>query len=82
MARHLDSQTAAMSTNVTSQLVASMTEVVFKQIQDVAKDVEGFARHAGRGTVSTKDVLLLARRNESLEDVMKDWVKDREAGKK
>ena len=34
-------------------------------------DLESFARHAGRSTVAVEDVLLLARRNVDLEDLLK-----------
>jgi histone H3/H4 len=44
---------------------------------NVAQDLENFARHAGRTTITTDDVLLITRRNEALHDIMKDFV-DRE----
>ena len=50
----------------------------------MATDLESFSRHAGRTTVREDDVLLLTRRNEALQTIMKDFV-DREkaeAGKK
>lgn len=42
----------------------------------VATDLEAFARHAGRSTIKTEDVLLLTRRNEGLETIMKNKVGD------
>lgn len=38
-------------------------------------------RHAGRSTVNTDDVLLLARRNEGLGDLLKEFV-DKEKAEK
>jgi len=40
----------------------------------VATDLESFAKHAGRNTIKTDDVLLLARRNEGLESILKQKV--------
>ena len=45
--------------------------------ENVAQDLESFARHAGRTTVTTDDVMLITRRNEALGDIMRDFV-DRE----
>lgn len=42
----------------------------------VATDLEAFARHAGRSTIKTEDVLLLTRRNEGLETIMKNKLDD------
>jgi len=39
-----------------------------------ARDLETFAKHAGRATVTTDDVLLLARRNEGLETLLRGFV--------
>lgn len=38
----------------------------------VAVDLEAFAQHAGRSTIKVDDVMLLARRNEGLEGIMKE----------
>jgi len=38
-------------------------------------------RHAGRSTVNTDDVLLLARRNEGLGELLKAFVDEENAGK-
>jgi centromere protein S len=40
----------------------------------VAQDLESFAKHAGRLTVTTDDVLLITRRNDALHDIMKDFI--------
>lgn len=44
--------------------------------ESVATDLEAFARHAGRNTIKTDDVLLLTRRNEGLETIMKNKLED------
>jgi hypothetical protein len=43
--------------------------------------LESFSQHAGRTTVTTDDVLLLARRNQDLYSVIKDAI-DREKAAK
>lgn len=37
----------------------------------MATDLEAFASHAGRRTIKTDDILLLSRRNEGLESILK-----------
>ncbi|XP_052034134.1 centromere protein S [Apodemus sylvaticus] len=48
------------------QTIAAISEVTFRQCENFAKDLEMFARHAKRSTISTEDVKLLARRSNSL----------------
>ena len=43
---------------------------------NVATDLESFANHAGRNTIKTDDVLLLARRNEGLESILKQKIEE------
>lgn len=39
-------------------------------------------RHAGRSTISTEDVMLLSRRNEGLETVLKSYLDKQKPSKK
>jgi centromere protein S len=48
--------------------------------ENVTMDLESFARHAGRTTITTDDVLLITRRNDALYDIMKDFI-DKEKAK-
>jgi centromere protein S len=48
--------------------------MVWAQIESVAIDLETFSRHAGRTTITTDDVLLVCRRNEALQGIIKDFV--------
>uniref|UniRef100_A0A3Q3AA77 Centromere protein S n=1 Tax=Kryptolebias marmoratus TaxID=37003 RepID=A0A3Q3AA77_KRYMA len=48
------------------QVVAAIAETTFRQCEIFAKDLEAFARHAKRSTVSTEDVKLAARRSTAL----------------
>ncbi|KAI1004044.1 hypothetical protein K3495_g4167 [Podosphaera aphanis] len=62
--------------SATPQFIGALTEMVWAQIENVAVDVEAFAHHAGRSTVSTEDVLLMARRNQALEGLLRNWVEE------
>lgn len=41
-----------------------------------SRDLESFAKHAKRSQINTDDVLLLARRNEGLETLLKTFVEE------
>uniref|UniRef100_A0A087YDT7 Centromere protein S n=1 Tax=Poecilia formosa TaxID=48698 RepID=A0A087YDT7_POEFO len=48
------------------QTIAAIAETTFRECDIFAKDLEAFARHAKRSTVSSEDVKLLARRSSAL----------------
>jgi len=75
----VDAESLRLGTNATPQFIGALTELVWSQIEGVAEDLQSFARHAGRSTVSTADVLLLARRNEALEGVVREFVEGERA---
>jgi hypothetical protein len=52
---------------------------LFIILENVAIDLETFSNHAGRTTVTTDDVLLLARKNPDLHEIMKEYVDERKA---
>ncbi|EME49903.1 hypothetical protein DOTSEDRAFT_122374 [Dothistroma septosporum NZE10] len=58
--------------NVTPQFIAGLTELVHAKIATAATDMEAFAKHAGRTTIHSKDVILLARSNEALQQVLEE----------
>ena len=39
-----------------------------------------YIRHAGRSTITTDDVMLLSRRNEGLEALLRNYMKKQTAG--
>jgi centromere protein S len=51
-------------------------ELVWSQISQTSKDLETFAKHAGRKQINSDDVLLLARRNEGLEVLLRGFVEE------
>ncbi|KAL2023940.1 hypothetical protein VTK56DRAFT_717 [Thermocarpiscus australiensis] len=73
----VDEESLQRDRNATPQFIGALTDMVWCQIENVAMDLESFSRHAGRTTVTTDDVLLLARRNQDLYAVIKDAI-DRE----
>ena len=42
--------------------------------ENAAIDLEAFSRHAGRTTITTDDVLLMTRKNEALQGILRDFV--------
>ncbi|KAI1182492.1 kinetochore component CENP-S-domain-containing protein [Nemania serpens] len=77
----VDEETLRRNRNVTPQFIGALTEMVWSQIENVAVDLESFSRHAGRSTITTDDVLLLARRNGDLHSIIKDFVDKEKATK-
>ncbi|KAI0166891.1 kinetochore component CENP-S-domain-containing protein [Hypoxylon sp. FL1284] len=77
----VDEETLRRNRNVTPQFIGALTEMVWAQIENVALDLETFSRHAGRTTVNTDDVLLLARRNQDLHAIIRDFVDKQKAAK-
>ncbi|RPB22165.1 hypothetical protein L211DRAFT_811172 [Terfezia boudieri ATCC MYA-4762] len=77
----VDEETLELDVIANQAFIASLTELVWTQLENVAKDLEAFANHANRTTITTDDVLLLVRRNEELESLMKEFV-DREKEKR
>ena len=67
----VDAVALSQDINATPHFIGGLSELVWSQIENVAHDLESFAKHSGRSTISTKDVLLLGRRNEGLGDVLR-----------
>ncbi|POR35239.1 Centromere protein S [Tolypocladium paradoxum] len=75
----VDEESMRRNLNATPQFIGALTELVWTQIENVAVDLESFARHASRATVTTADVLLLARKNPDLQLLMEAFVEERRA---
>lgn len=56
--------------NATPQFIGALTELVYAHIQNSARDLELFSKHAGRNVITADDVMLLTRRNEALETML------------
>ncbi|MCJ1286400.1 hypothetical protein MMC26_005745 [Xylographa opegraphella] len=74
----VDEETLKLGVNATPQFIGALTEMVWAQIGTPCpgQDLESFAKHAGRGVVGVDDVMLLARRNDGLEAVLRAFVDD------
>ncbi|KAM4056116.1 CENP-S protein [Hirsutella rhossiliensis] len=73
----VDEESMRRGLNATPQFIGALTELVWTQIENVATDLESFSSHAGRATVTTADVLLLARKNPDLQQLMGAFVDER-----
>ncbi|CAA3014747.1 centromere S [Olea europaea subsp. europaea] len=51
---------------ISEPIVACVSDLAFKYAQQLAKDLELFAQHAGRKSVNMEDVILSAHRNDHL----------------
>jgi centromere protein S len=71
----VDEETLKLGVNATPHFIGSLVELVWTQIESAAIDLESFAGHANRSTIKTDDVLLLARRNEGLDEILRNEVK-------
>lgn len=72
--RLVDAQTLALGVTATPQFTAALMEATYAQIVNAGCDLESFARHAGRERVQVPDVLMLARRNDGLKEVLNERV--------
>ncbi|KAK4103966.1 hypothetical protein N658DRAFT_493444 [Parathielavia hyrcaniae] len=77
----VDQESLQRNRNATPQFIGALTDMVWHQIENIATDLESFSQHAGRTTVTTDDVLLLARHNQDLYSVIKDAIDKEKAGK-
>ncbi|KAK8918017.1 Centromere protein S [Metarhizium anisopliae] len=68
----VDEECLRRNRNATPQFIGALTEMVWTQI-----DLESFANHASRPNVTTEDVLLLARKNPDLQQIMGEFVDER-----
>ncbi|KAJ9501539.1 MHF histone-fold complex component [Exophiala xenobiotica] len=77
----VDEESINLGVNATPQFIGSLMELVWAQIANAAIDLESFAKHAGRTTIRTDDVMLLSRRNEGLETILRKELKKLEQEK-
>ena len=81
--RIVDEETLNLGVHATPQYTGSLADLIWQQIVNAGGDLEGFAKHrTGKkgkekegGIVKVEDVLLLGRRNDGLEGILKDEVR-------
>ncbi|KXL51114.1 hypothetical protein M433DRAFT_158135 [Acidomyces richmondensis BFW] len=66
----VDAVAIAQDLNATPHFIGGLSEMVWAQIENVAHDLEAFAKHDGRTIIDTKDAILLGRRNEGLQKIL------------
>ncbi|KAK3109381.1 MHF histone-fold complex component [Teratosphaeriaceae sp. CCFEE 6253] len=66
----VDAVAISQNLNATPHYIGGLSEMCYAQIENIAHDLEAFARHGGRSTISAEDVVLLGRRNEGLGAVL------------
>ncbi|KAH8722905.1 kinetochore component CENP-S-domain-containing protein [Phaeosphaeriaceae sp. PMI808] len=69
--QYVDEECLTSDMNATPQFIGALTELVYTQIANTARDLEVFAKHGGRKVVNTDDVMLLTRRNDALETMLR-----------
>ncbi|PAN37887.1 hypothetical protein PAHAL_7G130800 [Panicum hallii] len=58
---------------VADPVVACIADLAYKSAEQMAKDAELFAQHAGRKTIKMDDVILTAHRNEHLMGLLRTF---------
>uniref|UniRef100_A0ACD5UYU9 Uncharacterized protein n=1 Tax=Avena sativa TaxID=4498 RepID=A0ACD5UYU9_AVESA len=61
---------------IADPVVACIADLAFKSAEQLAKDVELFAQHAGRKSIRMDDVILTAHRNEHLMGQLRTFSQD------
>lgn len=68
-----------MTENVSTDL-KSFARCVSLHTHEGLRRLISYSRHAGRSTISTDDVMLLSRRNEGLETVLRSYMDKQNIG--
>lgn len=64
------SEETSFDTSYTPHYTNALVEMCYMQLVEMGKDLEAFARHAGREVISKDDMLLLLRKTPQLEDLI------------
>ncbi|KAF2116680.1 kinetochore component CENP-S-domain-containing protein [Lophiotrema nucula] len=75
----VDEECLNQNLNATPEFIGALTQLVYNQISNTSRDLETFAKHAHRKVINEEDVMLLSRRNEGLETVLKKHLEEMKA---
>uniref|UniRef100_A0A2P2J6B7 Centromere protein S-like n=2 Tax=Rhizophora mucronata TaxID=61149 RepID=A0A2P2J6B7_RHIMU len=64
---------------ISEPIMVCIADMAFKYSEQLAKDLELFAHHAGRKSVNMEDVVLSAHRNEHLAALLRSFCNDLKA---
>ncbi|KAJ4814700.1 Centromere protein S [Rhynchospora pubera] len=70
------SHAKTLGMTISEPVVACIADLAFKQAEQMGRDVELFAQHAGRKSVNMEDVILSAHRNEHLMGLLRDFAQE------
>ncbi|KTW30176.1 hypothetical protein T552_00653 [Pneumocystis carinii B80] len=70
-----DSESLELGVIPSSHFIASLSTLVYSQINTLGEDIESFAKHRGGKVINVDDVLLCTRRNEGLHELMVEYAK-------
>ncbi|KAL6996837.1 MHF histone-fold complex component [Sarracenia purpurea var. burkii] len=74
-----ESEAKRNNLEISQPIMACISDLAFKYAEQLAKDLELFAQHAGRKTVNMEDVILSAHRNEHLATSLRSFGNDLKA---
>lgn len=64
------SEETPFDTNCTPSFTNALVELCYLQLVEMGKDLEAFARHAGRETITVDDMMLLLRKTPQLQKML------------
>ncbi|KAJ5760384.1 apoptosis-inducing TAF9-like domain 1 family protein [Penicillium odoratum] len=70
----VDEETLKLDATATPQFTNALLELAWSHLESAVVDVEAFAKHAGRSTVTPADVLMLCRRNDGLNQTLHKYM--------
>ncbi|KAK9187880.1 hypothetical protein WN944_019279 [Citrus x changshan-huyou] len=73
------SKTNQIGMEISKPIIACISDLAFKYTEQLSKDLELFAQHAGRKSVRMEDVILSAHRNEHLAATLRSFRNDLKA---
>ncbi|XP_020245407.1 MHF histone-fold complex subunit 1 [Asparagus officinalis] len=72
----VESEVKKQGMEIAEPVVACVADLAFKFTEQLARDVELFAQHAGRKSVNMEDVIISAHRNEHLVGLLRSFAQE------